>query len=218
VELAPVFPLPSSVLFPDTILPLHIFEPRYRQMVRDVANADGQIAIALLEPGFEQDYEGAPAFHRTGTVGRVENLEELDNGRFNLHLVGLRRVYFEEVPSPTPYRIARLLPRNEEPVDDDDTRIVEAKLGLLASHAYLLQQFSGAPGTSLAANDRLSFRAAVNGVCANMPVEAPLRQSLLEIDDLRERQRNAQAMVNEVLEKVIELRASEADGDESQLN
>jgi Lon protease-like protein len=217
MDVAPIFPLPNSVLFPDTVLPLHIFEPRYRQMVRDVSNAEGQIAIALLQSGFEDDYDGAPAFHRTGTVGRVEHMEELDNGRFNLHLVGLRRVDFEEIPSPTAYRIARLLPRNEEPVDDSDNRIVQAKLGLLASHAYLLQQFSGSAGTSLAANDRLSFRAAVNGVCANMPVDAPLRQSLLEIDDLRDRQRRAQRMVNEVLDRVMALRANET-GDESQMN
>jgi Lon protease-like protein len=217
VEVAPVFPLPNSVLFPDTVLPLHIFEPRYRQMIRDVSTGEGRIAITLLEPGFEDDYEGAPAFHRTGTVGRIENLEELDNGRFNLHLVGLRRVDFEEIPSPTPYRIARLIPRNEPPVDEDDRGILEAKLGLLASHAYLLQQFSGHPETALAANDRLSFRAAVNGVCANMPVDAPLRQSLLEIDDLRDRQRSAQRMVNEVLETLLALRAS-GSGDGALLN
>ena len=53
MELAPVFPLPNAVLFPDTVLPLHIFEPRYLQMVRDVAGGEGHMAIALLEPGFE---------------------------------------------------------------------------------------------------------------------------------------------------------------------
>lgn len=77
MELGPVFPLPNAVLFPDTVLPLHIFEPRYRQMIHDAANGDGRIAVALLEPGYEEEYEGAPAFHRVGTVGRIENLEQL---------------------------------------------------------------------------------------------------------------------------------------------
>jgi len=218
MELAPVFPLSNAVLFPDTVLPLHIFEPRYLQMVRDVTGGEGHVAIALLEPGFEEDYEGSPAFHRVGTLGRVENLEELPNGRFNLHLVGLRRVEFEEIPSPTTYRVARLIARDETGVDDGDPEIVRAKLDLLASHAFLVQQVSGETGSNLAANDRLSFRAAVNGACANMPIEATLRQSLLEIDDLRERQRNAQQLVNEVLERVLALKTPNPATDDSQLN
>ena len=218
MELAPVFPLPNSVLFPDTVLPLHIFEPRYRQMVRDVAGGEGRMAIALLEPGFEEDYEGSPAFHRVGTLGRVENLEELPNGRFDLHLVGLRRVEFEEIPSPTAYRLARLIARDETGVDDADPEIVRSKLDLLASHAFLVQQVSGETAPSLVANERLTFRAAVNGACANMPTEAQLRQSLLEIDDLRERQRNAQQMVNEMLEMVLALKTKDPTADDSQLN
>ena len=54
--IVPVFPLPNAVLFPRTVLPLHIFEPRYRAMVSDADAGDGMIAIALLEPGFEKDY------------------------------------------------------------------------------------------------------------------------------------------------------------------
>ena len=218
MELTPVFPLPNTVLFPETVLPLHVFEPRYRSMVADVTRGEGRIAIALLEPGYEEEYEGAPPFHHIGTVGRVEHLEELPDGRFNLHLVGMRRVEFEEVPSPTPYRIAQVVPRPEPQVDDADDALMRAKLDLVASHAFLVQQVSGERGSSLAANERLSFSAAVNGVCANMPVEAPLRQSLLEIDDLRERLENAQRMVNDVLQKVLTLKASESSLDETQLN
>ncbi len=218
IELAPVFPLPNTVLFPDTVLPLHIFEPRYRRMIDDVSGGDGHLAIALLEPGFEEDYEGSPAFHRVGTLGRIENLEKLDNGRFNLHLVGLRRVEFEEIPSPTPYRVARLIARDESGIDDADPEVVRAKLDLLASHAFLVQQVAGETGSSLAANDRLTFRAAVNGACANMPIEARLRQVLLEIDDLRERQRSAQSLVNEVLERVMTLRTPDVIRDEGLLN
>ena len=218
MQLAPVFPLPNAVLFPDTVLPLHIFEPRYLQMVRDVSGGEGHIAIALLESGFEEDYEGSPVFHRVGTVGRIENLEELPNGRLNLHLVGLRRIEFEEIPSPTAYRVARLISRDETGVDDSNPEIVRAKLDLLASHAFLMQQVSGETGASLAANDRLSFRAAVNGACANMPIEAQLRQSLLEIDDLRERQESVQQLVNDALEKLPASKTPHPTVDDSQLN
>ncbi|NIM02428.1 MAG: hypothetical protein GTN89_12150, partial [Acidobacteria bacterium] len=149
IDLAPVFPLPNAVLFPDTVLPLHIFEPRYRQMIRDASGGDGHVAIALLEPGFEDDYDGSPAFHRVGTLGRIENLESLSDGRFNLHLIGLRRVEFEEIPAPTPYRVARLIARNETGVSDGDPEIVRAKLDLLASHAFLVQQVAGETASSL---------------------------------------------------------------------
>ena len=132
--------------------------------------------------------------------------------------MGLRRIGFEEIPSPTIYRVARLIARDETEVDDDDPKIIRAKLDLLASHAFLVQQVSGESGPSLAANDRLSFRAAVNGACANMPIEAQARQALLEIDDLRERQRQAQQMVNDVLEKVLALKTPDSAMDNTQLN
>ena len=91
-DIVPLFPLPGAVLFPDTVLPLHIFEPRYRRMVEDVRAGDGRIAIALLRQGWEEGYEGRPAIHDVGTVGRIRDLEPLPDGRFNLALVGLQRV------------------------------------------------------------------------------------------------------------------------------
>jgi Lon protease-like protein len=223
--IVPIFPLPSAVLFPDTILPLHIFEDRYLAMVRDAAAGDKRIAISLLHPGFEEEYEGQPPFHHIGTIGRIEQLEELPNGRYNLHLVGEQRVEFDEIPSPTPYRLVRTQPLTENVVDhedggaESDERLRRAKVDLLASHAFLLHQIAGdEPGASLAANDQLPFRAAVNGTCANLPVEAPVRQALLEINDLFERQEQAQLLINEVLAKVVALKESDASTDESRLN
>ena len=61
--LLPLFPLPNLVFFPQTRLPLHIFEPRYRQMVADAVASDQRFGIVLLRPGWETDYFGAPAIH-----------------------------------------------------------------------------------------------------------------------------------------------------------
>ncbi|MET0341143.1 MAG: LON peptidase substrate-binding domain-containing protein [Polyangiales bacterium] len=98
-ELA-VFPLPRVVFFPGTLLPLHIFEPRYRAMVRDcLASQRPVMAVTLLKPGYEADYEGRPAMHEVATVGRVERHEELPDGRFNIVLRGLSRVKLSEVPA-----------------------------------------------------------------------------------------------------------------------
>jgi Lon protease-like protein len=107
-ELA-VFPLPRVVFFPGTILPLHIFEPRYRHMARDcIASGRLAMAVTLLKPGYEASYEGRPAMHDLCTVGRIEKHEELPDGRYNIVLRGLSRVKLDELPpGDLPYRRAR---------------------------------------------------------------------------------------------------------------
>jgi len=205
-EIVPVFPLPTAVLFPRTVLPLHIFEPRYREMVRDASAGDGVIAIALLKPGFESDYEGSPEIHTVGTVGRIEELVALPDGRFNLNLVGLVRVDLEELPSPHAYRIARARPRPEQDVDESDAEIHQAKLELLASQGVLMHEITSEGGPGLPLLEELPFPSAVNGSCANLPAEPRVRQQLLEIDDLRARHRQVLHLVNQVLERVLELK------------
>ena len=107
-ELA-VFPLPRVVFFPGTYLPLHVFEPRYRALMRDCLRS-GKLAMAvtLLKPGYEAEYEGRPACESLCTVGRIERHEEMPDGRFNLVLRGLSRVRIEELePGGLSYRRAR---------------------------------------------------------------------------------------------------------------
>src|SRR5262245_16940848 len=138
--LVPVFPLPGVVFFPRTILPLHVFESRYRAMVRDAVATDRRIAISLLKPGWETDYEGSPAFQEIGTVGRIEDLDPLPDGNFLLRLVGLRRVSFGEPVKLRPYRIVRFHTLPETTVDEAAAENVAAKLDLLASHGCLLRE------------------------------------------------------------------------------
>ena len=107
-ELA-VFPLPRVVFFPGTLLPLHIFEPRYRAMVRDCLSGERPVmAVTLLKPGYEADYDGRPAMHDICTAGKIERHEELPDGRFNIVLRGLARVKLSELPAGSlAYRRAR---------------------------------------------------------------------------------------------------------------
>ena len=218
-DVVPVFPLPNSVLFPDTVMPLHIFEPRYRNMVKDAEASDGRIAIALLRPGWEESYEGRPPIHSVGTVGRIQELQSLPDGRFNLELAGLQRVKFSELPSTRPYRLAEVTPLEELDAEESDPGIRQAKIELLASHTYLVQELSGETASGVPLNDRLPLRAVVNGACANLPVEAAVRQTLLEVDGLADRQRLALDLVNKVLEKVLTLkRGTETDEESQTLN
>jgi Lon protease-like protein len=87
----PLFPLPSTVFYPNTSLPLHIFEPRYRNMVEDALNGKGEIGIILLKPGWESDYQGTPEIMATGCVGKIERHSKLPEGKYNILLSGLYR-------------------------------------------------------------------------------------------------------------------------------
>lgn len=107
----PIFPLPDVVLFPHTLLPLHIFEPRYRQMVRDCLDGDRRLAMALLRPGWENDYYGRPPIYPIAGAGEIIQHEELSDGRFNILLRGTMRIGITaELPSDKPYRAARARP------------------------------------------------------------------------------------------------------------
>ena len=90
-DLLPLFPLPNVVLFPNVFLPLHIFEPRYREMVADALAGDRMIGMVLLRPGWEHDYEGRPPVYPIGCSGVITHVERLADGRYNIVLRGLER-------------------------------------------------------------------------------------------------------------------------------
>ncbi len=107
----PIFPLPDVVLFPQTLLPLHIFEPRYREMVRDCLAGDKRLAMALLRPGWENDYYGRPPIYPIAGAGEIIRHEELPDGRFNILLRGTMRIGITaELPADKPYRLGRARP------------------------------------------------------------------------------------------------------------
>ena len=107
--LARLFPLPNLVFFPQVMQPLHIFEPRYRQMTADALGDDRLIALVLPKPGWEADYANKPAIHPVACLGRIVTDQRLPDGRYNLLLRGLSRVrILEEAPEPKLYRVARV--------------------------------------------------------------------------------------------------------------
>src|SRR5689334_23514789 len=91
-----IFPLPNVALFPGAMLPLHVFEPRYRELVRQVLGARKIMAVARLRPGYERDYEGRPPLYDVCGVGALESHNERPDGRFDIVLRGLARVRIVE--------------------------------------------------------------------------------------------------------------------------
>jgi uncharacterized protein len=104
-----VFPLPSAVLFPQAALPLHIFEPRYRALVRDALAEDKVLALAQLEPGWEGQYGERPPMQPMMCAGLIIWHEELPDGRYNILLQGITRArLLGELPNDKLYREVRV--------------------------------------------------------------------------------------------------------------
>lgn len=108
LERLPIFPLPRATLFPGVIVPLHLFEPRYRALAEHCVAGDRLLALAALEPGFEEDYHGRPPVHPVMGLGRIVAEQQLPDGRWNIALQGLCRVeLLEERPAERPFREVR---------------------------------------------------------------------------------------------------------------
>src|SRR5678815_4288930 len=126
-DLLPLFPLPNVVLFPNVFLPLHIFEPRYREMVADAIAGDRVIGMALLKPGWEDDYEGRPPIFATGCSGVITHFERLPDGRYNIILRGVERFRILEEEESRSYRRAIVEPLTEPPLAAEDRRALRTQ-------------------------------------------------------------------------------------------
>ena len=107
VRRIPLFPLPGVVLFPGTLLPLHIFEARYRAMIADALEGGRTIGMAMLKPGWESGQEPLP-IHPVGGAGEIVESQELPDGRYNIVLEGKFRYRVLEEAEAGPYRSARV--------------------------------------------------------------------------------------------------------------
>lgn len=128
----PLFPLPGVVLLPGTLLPLHIFEPRYRAMVADALAGNRTIGMAMLKAGWEMSEEN-PAIHAIGGAGEIVESEELEDGRYNILLQGrFRYRIVREEAAETPYRTASVEELASIPFgsSDEGNRVSRMALGI----------------------------------------------------------------------------------------
>jgi hypothetical protein len=178
----PVFPLPDVVLFPGVFLPLHIFEPRYREMVKDSLAGDRLIGVSLLRPGWDHDAEGRPAIYPIGCVGLISHVEELPDGRYNMVLRGVEkfRVVREEEQTRAYRRAA--VDYFEERMTDADRESVRRQRHQLER---LLTTVADAPEQTFPSN--LSDEEVINALAQYLDLEPIERQALLEQDGVARR-------------------------------
>jgi Lon protease-like protein len=175
-EIIPLFPLPNVVFFPRMPLPLHVFEPRYREMVRDALRGPRLIGMALLRGEWQADYAGRPPIFATGTVGQIVRIDELPDGRFNIVLRGLKTFRIREELAPThAYREARVAWRDD--VDDEITTAVRDVL-VRAVHRYLA--LLGRPADPSTLDRDVGDAAYVNFFAQHLELDPLERQALLE--------------------------------------
>lgn len=184
---ARLFPLPNVVLFPHVVQPFHIFEPRYRQMTKDALASDRLVAVVLLKPGFEEDYEGRPPIHDVACLGRIVADQPLPDGKYNLLVRGLCRLRLDkETLDDKPYRLASGWPL-PDPVHVDEAglreQLVAAVLEWLppgASYTEQFKQLLNSPIPMGALCDVLGFM---------LPVAVEVKQAVLEELDIDQRAR-----------------------------
>ena len=169
----PIFPLEDVVLFPNSNVPLHIFEPRYRAMVADALEGDSIIGMILLQPGHEAEYEGRPPIFAVGCAGVIIAAERLPDGRYDIVLGGLMKFRVLSEDSSRAYRLAEVeaLPEAIEAADRP----------LLGERRRQLEEvlLSVSPRTRLPPSD-LSDEEVVDGLSRVLPLEPAHRQELLE--------------------------------------
>jgi Lon protease-like protein len=180
--LIPVFPLPDVVLFPGVFLPLHIFELRYRELVKDSLAGDRLIGISLLRPGWDHDAEGRPAIYPIGCVGLISHIEELSDGRYNLVLRGVEkfRVVREEAQARS-YRRASV-DYVEESMSAADREAVRRQRHHLER---LLTTVTDTPEQPFPTN--LSDEEVINALAQYLDLEPIERQALLEREGVAQR-------------------------------
>ncbi len=191
-ETIPVFALPNVVLFRKTYLPLHIFEPRYRQMVDDAVMGGQCIGMALLKEGWESDYYGNPPVFAMGCVGRLVSVQPLADGRSNILLQGLERFEITEESHDQPYRQASITLK---------TRGAEASLDLsvrqrlvTALEAYLRSR-QEPPTWQGWFREEVSDDILVNTLSTYLDCTPLEKQFLLEADSLHQQARRLSDLI-----------------------
>ena len=175
----PIFPLPNVVLFPSVFLPLHIFEPRYRAMVRDALDGDRIVGITLLMPGWAAHEDRPPAVYQVGCAGLITHAERLGDGRYNIVLQGIEKFRITGEEEGAEYRVARIEPLHEALTDAGRMRLRQERRRLEALLAPANEVGADAHLTGSMPDEDL-----VNALAQYLDLEPVERQALLERNGL----------------------------------
>ncbi len=174
----PIFPLPNLVLFPGLSVPLHIFEPRYREMIADVAGLHGMIGMALLKGDRQRDYHAFPDIFEVGCAGKIGGLIKLADGRYNLVLEGVCEFRIVREIRDRSYRQAEVswCPVRPDALDCD-AETMEALREMLFSY---LGEAAQEAWRAIVEQRGLRGAALINFLCFHLDVTPLEKQTMLE--------------------------------------
>src|SRR5579875_1276808 len=179
----PLFPLPNLVLFPHTDVPLHIFEPRYRQMIADIVEGDRIIGLMLLKGDWERDYYGYPDIYTVGCAGKIDRVVRMPDGRYKLVLQGMSEFRIEREIRDRSYRRAEV---QWCAVAPESLRMSDQMMDRLRE---LLVAYIGAPAREAwrTVVEERGLRGAqlINFLCFHLDLSPLEKQTLLEALDQR---------------------------------
>ena len=182
----PLFPLPNIVLFPRAVLPLHIFEERYKTMTADALAGDGLIAMALLKPGWEKNYHCKPAIEPIVCLGQILSWEKLADGKYNFLLQGRQRARIvREIPGQ-PYRVAELAALQEQAALEIDLEEQRDRLTKLFTDGSLARVPAGRQFRDLLSSP-LSTADIADLLAFNFLEDVELKQGLLGEQNVQRR-------------------------------
>jgi Lon protease-like protein len=207
--IVPIFPLPNVVFFPGTLLPLHIFEERYRTMTREALSADGQIVMVLLREGWQASYHGNPAVHDVACLGKIESSELLDDGKYNIVLSGLHRVRLLRQVQDVPYRLAEVEALADRPWTEHAPEVIERRNHIAGLFTRFTELVTNGKYRAPELVPQLNFEAMVHLVASSVDLPVERKQALLELDDVRQRCDALIPVLQRQLEALMVVRAFE---------
>ncbi|MCI0415045.1 LON peptidase substrate-binding domain-containing protein [bacterium] len=178
-DVVAVFPLPNVVFFPQTNLPLHIFEPRYCEMVKETIENQQMIGMFLLQPGWQDDYYGNPPIFSIGCAGELSYVENLPEGKYNIVLRGITRIRALETVQEIPYRKVRvhILP---DKVEAGEAEVKTVKKSLLRNFGTFAKHMQNLDASLIQDSDLIEM---VNLIASVLPLDIEEKRRLLELDD-----------------------------------
>jgi hypothetical protein len=214
----PIFPLPNIVFFPKILLPLHIFEPRYRKLVTDTLHGEHHIGMVLLREGWENDYYGTPPIFSVGCLGKMEAHERIEQGRYNILLRGVNRFEIVDFVRQQPYRVARARLLTDEPLTMDQQQQNLERDRFLSRFEQYLAEVMGIEVEKDMLERTGTLEAVINQVAATLDIPVIDKQALLQIAKVGERFDRLRRIIEERLRVAYYLRHLNIVPDDPSLN
>ncbi len=181
--IVPLFPLPNVVLFPKTPMPLYIFEEKYRTMVKEILAGNGELVIGLLRAGLESNYTNVSAVHEIACLGKIETYEELEDGKFNIVVVGVHRVRIIREIQHSPYQMVEVEKIEDGEFDERSAEVVARHNHLSGLFAKFTELATGVKQHAVELMPQMDFESLVNMVAMTLNLSIEQKQALLEINE-----------------------------------